>query len=718
MNAGPVSAPDGAPDDAGHAAVLLDATRADDAAVLDALRDDAGVTVLDALATQRRGLREIADGDAALLDEPPRWAHYPWRRTVVAVLGPRAFRRLRLDRNRNLITLAEQDRLGALRVGVVGLSSGHVIAHTLAAEGLCGELRLADFDELELSNLNRVPASVFDLDVNKATAAARRISELDPYLTVTPWPAGLTDDTVDDFLAGLDVVIEECDSLDIKTLVRLRARARGIPVVMATSDRGLIDVERFDLDPERPIFHGLLGDVDADELRALTSQQKVGRVLRLIDVAGLSGRAAASLLEVGHGLSTWPQLAGDVTLGAGGVAEAVRRIGLGGHLPSGRIRLDAAAAFDAVVEPVMPQADPVMDVADATPSAVGEDLLASIVAAAVRAPSGGNSQPWSIATTGDGVTISVLPELTSTMDVAFRGSAVAVGAAAFNARVAAAASGEVVGQVRYTAPSGSAPLVATVSLVPGSDPDLGRLHAAVLRRETNRHHGPPTALGDHVADALAAAAAREGAGLRLVHARDQLTEAAGILAAADRIRYLTPLLHAEMISELRWPGDDQMDSGIDVRSLELDAGTLVALDLLKRSDVMAELATWQGGQVLGADTSDRVTASSALAVVTISGTDLADYARGGAAVESVWVTAQDLGLSVQPVSPAFLYAVSDDDLAEVSADHAAALAGLRQRFADVAGLHGEVPALILRLSKTRPASVKSRRRSVNEADRL
>lgn len=173
-----------------------------------------------------------------------------------------------------------------------------------------------------------------------------------------------------------------------------------------------------------------------------------------------------------------------------------------------------------------------------------------------------------------------------------------------------------------------------------------------------------------------------------------------------------------MISELRWPGDDQMDSGIDVRSLELDAGTLVALDLLKRSDVMAELATWQGGQVLGADTSDRVTASSALAVVTISGTDLADYARGGAAVESVWVTAQDLGLSVQPVSPAFLYAVSDDDLAEVSADHAAALAGLRQRFADVAGLHGEVPALILRLSKTRPASVKSRRRSVNEADRL
>jgi hypothetical protein len=27
---------------------------------------------------------------------------------------------------------------------------------------------------------------------------------------------------------------------------------------METSDRGVLDVERFDLEPDRPIFHGLL----------------------------------------------------------------------------------------------------------------------------------------------------------------------------------------------------------------------------------------------------------------------------------------------------------------------------------------------------------------------------------------------------------------------------------------------------------------------------
>ena len=183
-----------------------------------------------------RGLRPAPDGD--VLTEPGRCVYYPWRRTVVALLGPRGFRALRLDRNRNGITAQEQARLNSLTIGVAGLSVGHVIAHTLALQGLCGTLRLADFDHLELSNLNRVPATVFDLGLNKAHVAARRIAELDPYLALDVFDAGLTADTVDAFLDGLDIVVEECDSLDMKVAVRLGARDRHIPVLMATSDRG------------------------------------------------------------------------------------------------------------------------------------------------------------------------------------------------------------------------------------------------------------------------------------------------------------------------------------------------------------------------------------------------------------------------------------------------------------------------------------------------
>ena len=318
-----------------------------DASLLADLRAEAGIEFIDNVRQQQAGLQELRPPPPSdVRAEPTRWAYYPWRRAVVRILGPRAFRLVRLDRNRNLITDAELDRLARLRIGVVGLSVGHAIAYTLAAQGLCGELRLTDFDDLELSNLNRVPASVFDLGVNKAAVCARRIAELDPYLPVTVMPAGITPQTVDEFVDGLDIVIEECDSLDGKVLIREVARARHVPVLMATSDRGLMDVERFDIEPSRPIMHGLLGDVNTARLANLSNEDKLPYALRVADASQVSSRMAASLVEVGKTLSTWPQLSSEVALNASVIAEAVRRIGLNESLPSGRVRIDTAAMLD------------------------------------------------------------------------------------------------------------------------------------------------------------------------------------------------------------------------------------------------------------------------------------------------------------------------------------------------------------------------------------
>ena len=166
---------------------------------------------------------------------------------------------------------------------------------------------------------------------------------------------------VDEFLDGLDIVIEECDSLDTKVLIREAARARHVPVLMATSDRGLMDVERFDIDPSRPIMHGLLGDVDTARLANLSNEDKLPYALRVADASQLSSRMAASLVEVGKTLSTWPQLSSEVALSASVIAEAVRRIGLNESLPSGRVRIDTAAMLDGLGEPaVAPPAPPSM----------------------------------------------------------------------------------------------------------------------------------------------------------------------------------------------------------------------------------------------------------------------------------------------------------------------------------------------------------------------
>jgi len=232
----------------------------------------------------------------------------------------------------------------------------------------------------------------------------------------------------------------------------------------------------------------------------------------------------------------------------------------------------------------------------------------------------------------------------------------------------------------------------------------------VLARATNRGRGTPTPLAEEVVRAVDAAAEREGGRVRLITDAGDLAAAAQILGASDRIRFLTPHLHQEMIAELRWPGDSDPDAGIDVRSLGLDDGGMVMIELLRRPEVMAHLADWNAGDALGDDMRGRVTSSSALAVVTIAGSTLRDYAAGGSAAESVWVHAQRSGLAVQPISPVWLYAHDTADLHKLSSRFADQLSQLQREFVDLAGLgQGETIALILRLANAGPAAVRSRR---------
>ncbi|SNT08939.1 Rv1355c family protein [Rhodococcoides kyotonense] len=319
---------------------VFDVTVHGDHEDLDRLLNDPTIAVVDTVEQQQTSLAELLPSPAERLDEPTRWVHYPWRRTVARILGPDAFHRLRLDRNRNKISADEQLAFRGLRIGVVGLSVGHAVAHTLALEGLCGELRLADFDELDLSNLNRVPASILDLGLNKSVLAARRIAELDPYLPVSVFSEGITGESIAEFVDGLDLVIEECDSLEIKLLVRKHARQRRIPVMMETSDGGVLDVERFDLEPERPLLHGLMPDLDPAQYSQLTAEQKTAAAASLLDPTKITARMAASVPLIGSTLSTWPQLGSDVALGGATLAAAVRAFGRGEPLPSGRRRID------------------------------------------------------------------------------------------------------------------------------------------------------------------------------------------------------------------------------------------------------------------------------------------------------------------------------------------------------------------------------------------
>lgn len=691
-----------------HSAVLLSEDRPDHVDELERLRDEVGVVLVDRLAEQREGLHRL--GGTAARDEAPRWAYYPWRSTAIRVLGPESFRRLRLDRNRNKITAAEQEQLGSVTVGIVGLSVGHAVAHTLALEGLCGEIRLADFDVLELSNLNRVPGTLLDLGINKAVVAARRIAEADPYLPVRVWCDGVVPHTVSAFLDGLDVLVDECDSLDVKVLLRAEASRKRIPVVMHTSDRGLVDVERFDLEPERLPFHGLLGDVDVEALSELSSRDKVPHVLRILGAGELSTRLAASMLEIDETLEAWPQLASDVALGGATVAGVIRRIALGDKVDSGRDRIDLDLLLERLESPTAHGAE---TPAQPNDQSMPDEPIEVMVHAAVRAPSGGNSQPWSITVEPRRLVFAIAPEPAPVlMDLHHRGSCIAVGAALFNAKVAAAAHG-ILGRVSVPSIDMIAPNrpVATLEFGDGDDPYLSELYDPMLARATNRHPTHDRVLTGGEVTALYDAAALESGRIRIVTDPADLDECAEILAESDRIRYLTRELRQDMVGELRRHGSSNADSGIEVKSLGLDAAESAMLDVVLRDDVLDQLDDWDLGGGLGHITRDRVRGSAALIAVVTEGGAASDYVLAGTVVESVWVHAQALGLAVQPVSPIFMYADTLADLDRLSHRHAGSLDALHKMFSVLLGVADEDRiALVMRIGRTRHAPDRSRRR--------
>ncbi|NUR28994.1 MAG: Rv1355c family protein, partial [Catenulispora sp.] len=459
------------------------------------------------------------------------------------------------------------------------------------------------------------------------------------------------------------------------------------------------------------------GGVGRSEMRGLSTRDKAPYVIRILDAEGLSTDFAASLVEIDRTLSSWPQLGGDVQLGGATVAAAVRRIGLGRPLPSGRTRVDIQQCLDVLAEPVATP-DPDWSAVPERRFPTAADLAAlptaeAVAVAAGLAPSGGNVQPWTMTVDSAGLRIELDPSATTGMDIGYRGSAVAVGAALHNARAAAAALG-VLGDVDVA--EGTARLTATLRWGSGADPDLARDYPDLLARHTNRQLGTGTAVDSAVLEALEQAARDGGGVLRWVAGRVDLEGAATLLAASDRIRYLTPTLHAEMFSELRWPEDD-LDTGLDLRTLALAPDELAKLAIGRRGDVMARVREFGGGGALGEYSLDRVRTASALVAVCVGGAGaepgLADYAQAGAAVQRVWVEAGRQGLAVQPMSPVFLYAHSENELEAAAPGFGSELAQLRERFRKLLAVPDpeEGVALVLRVGYAAPVALRSRRRT-------
>lgn len=268
------------------------------------------------------------------------WVYYPWLNSAYEILNEKEFIEVRTNRNQLKITPYEQKKLSEATIAIAGLSVGNSVALTMAMERVGGHLILADYDELELSNLNRLRTGIPQIGLHKGLIAKRQIAELDPYIKVTLFDEGVTDENITSFInEDVNILVEVCDSLDLKLTLRERAKNVQVPVIMDTNDRGMIDIERFDLEPERPVFHGYLEDLNMSNEELKKPENKLNLVQRIVG-NDISERLKKSMPEIGKTISSWPQLASGVMLGGAATTNVCRRILLNEHKKSGRFYVD------------------------------------------------------------------------------------------------------------------------------------------------------------------------------------------------------------------------------------------------------------------------------------------------------------------------------------------------------------------------------------------
>ncbi|MCC6401083.1 MAG: Rv1355c family protein [Flavobacteriales bacterium] len=664
------------------------------------------------------------------------WVFYPWNGRLVHLLDKADFARVRTDRNRNKITAEEQAVLYTKRIGVIGLSVGQSVSLALALERSFGELRIADHDRLDLSNLNRLRSGVHNLGLPKTVNVAREIAEIDPFLKVTCFHEGITRDNLDRFLlegGRLDVLVEECDSVDIKILARQRAKAHRIAVVMDTSDRGMIDVERFDLEPERPLLHGLIDHLDPDAAaHTLNAEDKLPFVAPMAGLSTLSKRMKASMIEVGHSLASWPQLASSVFLGGALACDVVRRILLGQLTASGRFHIDPETLLPGADGPAVlvvrsepPPPLTLRSMRDALPEAhertkpaypLDEPTVAQLVEAGAWAPSGGNDQPWRFL--HEHGRLYLFHEPARSHSAADPGQLVpmlSLGACVENLLVKAAGVGIALSHELIHHPS-EPRLVAVFGSTGPIRPVEHGLSSWLTERCTNRRMGDGSPLGDAARAALHAEVQEiPGALAHLVEGAERLDRVAVLCGEAERLRFLNATCHHELFTkEVRWTDEDAQRTrdGLDLATFEMGASEVLGMQVASDPDAIALVRRWNAGRVFMDLSGPAIRSSSAVLCISMPRMDREHALLAGRAMERAWLRATGLGLAVHPISAPILlglmaHSAVFDTKEREAIGHCAG--GIREVFAT----GDRSPAFLLRLFRAPAPSVRSLRLPLN-----
>lgn len=243
-------------------------------------------------------------------------------------------------RNKLLITDEDQRKLADTTVGFFGLSVGSHAALTWMMLSRATHIKIADSDNISPSNLNRLRLGWSTVGKKKIEITKKQLLDIHPATHVSTL-AKTGGTHMKEFCTQkptVDCIIDEIDDLEGKIHLRSTARAMRIPLISAVDvgENVIIDIERYDTQPNTKFFLGRIPNIEQIHLASLTPLQKARLIIRLVGLEHNSNEMLCSLLAIGKEIGTWPQLGSTATIAGGIVATTIAKIIRGAPVKSGR----------------------------------------------------------------------------------------------------------------------------------------------------------------------------------------------------------------------------------------------------------------------------------------------------------------------------------------------------------------------------------------------
>jgi adenylyltransferase/sulfurtransferase len=151
-----------------------------------------------------------------------------------------------------------QQRLLEARVLVVGLGGlGSPVAMYLAAAGV-GTLVLADFDAVDLSNLQRQLLHTSErIGMTKVDSAVHTLTAINPDVLLETVKGSLTETNLGPLVAGVDLVVDACDNFPTRFAVNTACYKARVPLVSGAAIRTEGQIAVFSGQPGGPCYQCL-----------------------------------------------------------------------------------------------------------------------------------------------------------------------------------------------------------------------------------------------------------------------------------------------------------------------------------------------------------------------------------------------------------------------------------------------------------------------------